>query len=194
TVDQTWGPVDFRSLQVREFGTIYEGLLESSLSLAEQDLTVDRNGAYVPAKDDDEVVAPAGRPYFHSASGERKATGSYYTPKIVVDHLIERSVEPALKAHLHRIKALMDDGKERQAADAFFDFRVADLAMGSAHFLVAAVDKIERGMRDFLTTIPVQGVRAELARLADSARRALADVSGADVEINEAQLLRRQVA
>jgi hypothetical protein len=194
TVDQTWGPVDFRSLQVREFGTIYEGLLESSLSLAEQDLTVDRNGAYVPAKDDNEVVAPAGRPYFHSASGERKATGSYYTPKIVVDHLIERSVEPALKAHLNRIEALMDEGKERQAADAFFDFRVADLAMGSAHFLVAAVDKIERGMRDFLTATEVPGVRAELARLAEKAREALGQDTDGAKAITDGQLLRRQVA
>lgn len=194
TVDQTWGPVDFRSLQVREFGTIYEGLLESSLSLAEQDLTVDRNGAYVAAKDDDEVVAPAGRPYFHSASGERKATGSYYTPKIVVDHLIERSVEPALKAHLDRIKTLMDEGKERQAADAFFDFRVADLAMGSAHFLVAAVDKIERGMRDFLTATEVPGVRSELARLAEKAREALGQDTDGAKAITDGQLLRRQVA
>lgn len=194
TVDQTWGPVDFRSLQVREFGTIYEGLLESSLSLAEQDLTVDRNGAYIPAKDDDEVVAPAGRPYFHSASGERKATGSYYTPKIVVDHLIERSVEPALKAHLNRIKALMDEGKDRQAANAFFDFRVADLAMGSAHFLVAAVDKIERGMRDFLTATEVPGVRAELARLAEKAREALGQDTNGAKAITDGQLLRRQVA
>ncbi|WP_448232616.1 Eco57I restriction-modification methylase domain-containing protein [Microbacterium lacticum] len=194
TVDQTWGPVDFRSLQVREFGTIYEGLLESSLSLAEQDLTVDRNGAYVPAQDDDEVVAPAGRPYFHSASGERKATGSYYTPKIVVDHLIERSVKPALTAHLDRIKTLMDEGKERQAADAFFDFRVADLAMGSAHFLVAAVDKIERGMRDFLTATEVPGVRAELARLAEKAREALGQDTDGAKAITDGQLLRRQVA
>lgn len=194
TVDQTWGPVDFRSLQVREFGTIYEGLLESSLSLAEQDLTVDRNGAFVPAKDDDEVVAPAGRPYFHSASGERKATGSYYTPKMVVDHLIERSVEPALKTHLDRIKALMDEGKDRQAADAFFDFRVADLAMGSAHFLVAAVDKIERGMRDFLTATEVPGVRAELARLAERAREALGQDTDGAKAITDGQLLRRQVA
>lgn len=194
TVDQIWGPVDFRSLQVREFGTIYEGLLESSLSLAEQDLTVDRNGTYVPAKDDDEVVASAGRPYFHSASGERKATGSYYTPKIVVDHLIERSVEPALKSHLDRIKVLMNEGKERQAADAFFDFRVADLAMGSAHFLVAAVDKIERGMRDFLTATEVPGVRAELARLADKAREALGNDTDGAKAITDGQLLRRQVA
>lgn len=36
TSDGVDGPVDFRSLSVREFGTIYEGLLESSLSKAEQ--------------------------------------------------------------------------------------------------------------------------------------------------------------
>ncbi len=47
--DGVLGPVDFRSLSVREFGTIYEGLLESSLSLAEYDLTVDSSGAWVPA-------------------------------------------------------------------------------------------------------------------------------------------------
>lgn len=194
TQDGAKGPVDFRSLQVREFGTIYEGLLESSLSLAEQDLTVNKNGAYVPARGSEEIFVQAGRPYFHSASGERKATGSYYTPKIVVDHIVERSVEPALKTHLGEIKSLMDEGKDRQAADAFFDFRVADLAMGSAHFLVAAVDKIERGMRDFLTVTEVPGVRAELARLAEKAREALGqDIEGAR-SVTEGQLLRRQVA
>lgn len=194
TVDGSRGPVDFRSLQVREFGTIYEGLLESSLSVAEQDLALDAKGAFVPARDGEQVDAPAGLPYFHSASGERKATGSYYTPKVVVDHLIERSVEPALRDHLERIRALMESGKERAAADAFFDFRVADLAMGSAHFLVAAVDKIERGMRDFLTVTEVPGVRAELSRLAEKARVALgADTEGARA-ITEGQLLRRQVA
>ncbi|MGH3472101.1 MAG: hypothetical protein ACRDPG_08680, partial [Nocardioidaceae bacterium] len=89
--DGVLGPVDFRSLSVREFGTIYEGLLESSLSLAEGDLTVDSSGAWVPAKTGDEVYASSGSVYFHTASGERKATGSYFTPKVVVDHLIERS-------------------------------------------------------------------------------------------------------
>lgn len=194
TEDGVPGAVDFRSLQVREFGTIYEGLLESSLSLAETDLVVDRNGVYIPAVDGDEPAVRAGEPYFHSASGERKATGSYYTPKIVVDHLIERSVEPALDAHLARVKALMDEGREREAGDLFFDFRVADLAMGSAHFLVAAVDKIERGMRDFLTATPVPSVRAELQRLAEKAREALGADAQAAEAITEAQLLRRQVA
>ena len=188
------GPVDFRSLQVREFGTIYEGLLESSLSLAENDLAVDKRGVYIPAEGDAEVVIPSGQVYFHSTSGERKATGSYYTPKIVVDHLIERSVEPALDAHLERVRELMQSGREHDAAALFFDFRVADLAMGSAHFLVAAVDKIERGMRDFLTATPVPGVRAELQRLAETARSALGADTQAAEAITEAQLLRRQVA
>ena len=188
------GPVDFRSLQVREFGTIYEGLLESSLSLAENDLALDNKGVYIPATGDIEVVVPAGQVYFHSTSGERKATGSYYTPKIVVDHLIERSVEPALDAHLERVRELMQSGREHDAAALFFDFRVADLAMGSAHFLVAAVDKIERGMRDFLTATPVPGVRAELQRLAETARAALGADTQAATAITEAQLLRRQVA
>lgn len=194
TEDGVRGAVDFRSLQVREFGTIYEGLLESSLSVADSDLAVDRSGAFVPAKEDNEVIVPSGTPYLHSASGERKATGSYFTPKILVDHLVDRSVAPVLDAHLAKVRSLVEAGKDRAAAALFWDFRVADPAMGSAHFLVAAVDKIERGMRDFLTVTAVPGVRAELARLADKAREALgADVEAAEA-ITEAQLLRRQVA
>ena len=42
--------IDFRSLSVREFGTIYEGLLESELSVAETDLAVDKKGKYYPTK------------------------------------------------------------------------------------------------------------------------------------------------
>lgn len=47
--DDLLGPVDFRSLSVREFGTLYEGLLESELSLAPTDLSVDGDGNFVPA-------------------------------------------------------------------------------------------------------------------------------------------------
>jgi hypothetical protein len=57
------GMVDFRSLSVREFGTIYEGLLESSLSVAEQDLTVDKKGAWVPAQKGEPVLAKKGQVY-----------------------------------------------------------------------------------------------------------------------------------
>ncbi len=196
TEDGVAGAVDFRSLSVREFGTIYEGLLESSLSVADQDLTVDSKGAWVPAKPGDHILAKANEVYFHSASGERKATGSYYTPSFIVDHLVERSVEPALNDHLARVKALIDAGDQAAAYRAFFDFRVADLAMGSAHFLVAAIDKIETVMRSFLLKPgnDIDGVSAELLRLEAAAREALGKDEAAYAEIERAGLLRRQIA
>ncbi len=194
TGDGVLGPVDFRSLSVREFGTIYEGLLESSLSLAEHDLTTDSKDAWVPAKPGDDIKAPAGTVYFHTASGERKATGSYFTPKVVVDHLIERSIVPALNTHLEKIAAHLNRGDVSAAAREFFDFRVADLAMGSGHFLVAAVDKIEALMRTFLTEHAVPGVTEELLRLAVVARDTLGTDDVAKREVDEVGLLRRQVA
>lgn len=188
------GAVDFRSLSVREFGTIYEGLLESSLSLAGRDLAVDASGAWVPSVEGDQVAAPAGTVYFHTASGERKATGSFFTPKIVVDHLIERSVVPALNFHLDKVRGLLEEGDAAGAARDFFDFRVADLAMGSGHFLVAAVDKVEALMRTFLTEHSVPGVTEELLRLANVAKSALGSDDVAKSEVDEVGLLRRQVA
>ncbi|MDP3950531.1 Eco57I restriction-modification methylase domain-containing protein [Microbacterium sp.] len=187
------GAVDFRSLSVREFGTIYEGLLESSLSLAPTDLKVDREGTYIPAAPGDEVVVAAGGVYFHSASGQRKSTGTYFTPHIVVEHLLDRALEPVLADHLTKVRTFLDAGDEAAAAVAFFDFRVADLAMGSAHFLTAAIDRIEAGMRGFLTEHPIPAITEELRRLELAAEKALGD-DAAVARIEPAALLRRQIA
>lgn len=102
TAEGTEGPVDFRSLGIREFGTIYEGLLESELSLAETDLTVDaKTEAYLPAQSSDTVVVRADEVYLHNRSGARKSTGSYYTPAFAVEHLLaSQAGGPAL--HLRR--------------------------------------------------------------------------------------------
>jgi len=190
------GPVDFRSLSVREFGTIYEGLLESSLSLAAVDLTVDKSEAWVPAKEGQEVLIREGEPYFHSSSGERKATGSYFTPKFIVDYLVQKAIDPTLDKHLEKIATYMAKGDQATAAREFFDFRVADLAMGSAHFLVAAVDRIEAKMRAFLSkpenTVP--GVIDEINRLKVAATEALHGDEIVIAEIEDPSLLRRQIA
>ena len=191
--DGTIGPVDFRSLSVREFGTIYEGLLESSLGLAEVDLTLDDDGTWIPAKKKDEIYAEAGQVYFHNTSGQRKGTGSYFTPSFVVEHLLERSLDPALDSHLAQVAELMKKGDHAGAADKFFDFRVADLAMGSGHFLTSAIDHIEQKMAAFLAedgqSIP--GVAAELLKLESAAKEALGEDS---VELERSSLLRRQIA
>ena len=187
------GQIDFRSLSVREFGTIYEGLLESSLGLAEVDLTLDDKGTWIPAKKKDEVYAEAGQVYFHNTSGQRKGTGSYFTPSFVVEHLLERSLDPALDAHLEKVKTLIAKQDHAGAGELFFDFRVADLAMGSGHFLTSAIDHIEQRMAAFLAedgnVIP--GVTAELLKLENAAIDAL----GPDApEPERSSLLRRQIA
>ena len=190
--DGTQGPVDFRSLGVREFGTIYEGLLESDLSISESNLTV-KEGSYLPAGPNDDVVVPEGQVYIHNKSGERKATGSYFTKQFAVEHLLDSALEPAITVHLDKIVALLGHGDEAAAADAFFDFRLADLAMGSAHFLVSAIDRIEARFTVFLTDHPVPAVTAELTRLDQAARTALGE-QAVNVEIETTALLRRQIA
>lgn len=188
------GPVDFRSLSVREFGTIYEGLLESNLSVAQADLSIDRSsGAYVPARRGTPVDVPAGQVYFHNRSGTRKATGSYFTKPFAVEHLLEHALEPALDDHLHRVQRALDVGDDAAATAAFFDFRCVDVAMGSAHFLVAAVDRIERRLSAFLALHPIPAVTAELDGLRQAALATLGDLA-AGVEIENSSLLRRHIA
>lgn len=184
-----WGPVDFRSLGVREFGTIYEGLLESELSVAETDLAVDSDSMYREAKATEEPLVRKGRVYLHNKSGARRESGSYFTKSFAVEHLLDHALEPALSDHLSRLDALSNEDSAQQ----FFDFRVADIAMGSAHFLVAAVDRIERGLTGYLSRRPLAGVRSELAKLRASAEEALGSLAE-QVEIEDTQLLRRLIA
>ena len=185
-------PVDFRSLSVREFGTIYEGLLESELSVAEQDLALDNKGSYVPLKGKALREVAKGEIYLHDRSGARKSSGSYFTKSFAVEHLLDRALVPALDDHLARISA-MDEG---DAAEAFFDFRVADIAMGSGHFLVAAVDRIEKSFRDYLArpgSKGAAGIRAELQKLKEAARANLGDMAE-QMTFEDSQLLRRLIA
>ena len=111
------GPVDFRALSVREFGTIYEGLLESQLSLAEENLALNRKGVYVPvgsAGRGAETAIFAGEVYLHGKSGARKETGSYFTKPFVVEHLLDKALTPALDGHCFN---LVDTGFHPSSTD-----------------------------------------------------------------------------
>ena len=111
----------------------------------------------------------------------------------MVDHLIERSVKPALDEHLSKVEKALDDGDEPKAAQLFFDFRICDLAMGSGHFLVSVIDHIEAAMSAFLQANPIVNITEELIFLERAAREALGELS-ADTEIEQSSLLRRQIA
>ncbi len=190
TPDGVTGPVDFRSLSVREFGTIYEGLLESELALADRDLVIDGSQkTYAPAKEGQECDIVCGEVYIHNRSGARKSSGSYYTKSFAVEHLLDGALEPALDDHF----SWLDQKDDTGVAESFFQFRVADIAMGSGHFLIAAIDRIERRMADWLAGRSIPGVRRELAQLRESASKQLCDIAEG-FEIDDSQLLRRLIA
>lgn len=186
------GPVDFRSLGVREFGTVYEGLLESELSIAETDLALEKvkgEDVYVPVESGKLTEVSKGQIYLHNKSGARRSTGSYYTKQFAVAHLLDGALEHALTDHFVRLDALTDV----EASESFFDFRVADIAMGSGHFLIEAVDRIEKRMAEYLSNRTLNIVRKELNNLRTIAMTNLGD-SSEHIQIEDGPLLRRLIA
>jgi hypothetical protein len=143
----------------------------------------------VPHRGRQIVEVPKGTIYIHDRSGSRKSSGSYFTKSFAVEHLLDRALEPALDDHMRRLDGL----DEADATEALFDFRIADIAMGSGHFLVAAIDRIERRIADYLSRRPLPGVQRELSFLREAAEKELG-AEATHVPIEDAQLLRRLIA
>ena len=142
--------VDYSSLDVRHLGSIYEGLLEYQLNVADEPLALD-DGEYVPADEGDTVVVEAGDIYLTTGGGERKATGSYYTPEYVVEYIVDNTLGPLvddIRNDLAGQDAYDDGGFAAEFADRVFEVKVLDPAMGSGHFLTSAVDYLAREIID----------------------------------------------
>ena len=103
--------------------------------------------------------------------------------------MLDGALEPALDEHLARMTSLSDADR----TDQFFDFRIADIAMGSGHFLVAAVDRIERRFALWLEENPTPSITRELQYLRQAAKNALGELADT-VIIEDGQLLRRMIA
>jgi hypothetical protein len=179
------GGVDYGDLEIAHLGRIYEGLLSLRLSIADQPLVYDsRSDRFVPATKDQEPEVPAGELFYQTMSGGRKAAGVYYTPQILVRHLVDRAVMPALEQHLVRVGRLAER-HPAEAARVLLDFRVLDPAMGSAHFLTDALDRIAERIGTFLAERPLKPVIKLLDALRAEARW--------EGKIEDGDLLRRLV-
>jgi hypothetical protein len=140
--------IDYSTLEIRNLGSIYEGLLEYKLKIAETDLVVN-DGEWVTLDeynvnkkrkkefaDFDEIDrVNTGHFYLSTDKGKRKATGSYYTPDYIVNYIVKKTIEPV-------VERKWGDAKEKNERfiDATLSIKVLDPAMGSGHFLVGAVD------------------------------------------------------
>jgi hypothetical protein len=162
--------VDYGDLEIAHLGLIYEGLLSLRLSLADADLVFDaRADRWMPTREGQEPEVREGELFYQTQSGGRKAAGVYYTPQVIVRHLVDNAVLPALDEHLQRV-AEVADRNVLDAAAMLFDFRVLDPAMGSAHFLADALDRIAERIGTFLADRPLAPVSSMLDELRAEAK------------------------
>jgi hypothetical protein len=194
-VEEDAGRIDYSDLEIRHLGDIYEGLLQFEADRAAEDLAYDaRSDSYVPAEDGAEVSVPAGAVYLRGRSGGRKASGSYYTPQIVVRHLVDEALGPVHDDHLGEVAKLLDHGDEEGASRLLFSFRVCDPAMGSGHFLVDALDVLTDRIAAFLSERPIKPVRSTLNQLREVVQTQARDLpAGVLAEIRDVELLKRVV-
>lgn len=182
-------PIDYRDLSVRHLGSLYEGLLEYNLFVVEDEPHVVRvskkKTKYVPYSQAgkvraSEMVLPVGDVYFSETAGERKATGSYYTPEDIVDYIVRNTVgtkltqlkaefyetreiehqladlaDTPLDIPAHRqIQESLDDQFLRFVREKALDLKILDPAMGSGHFLVNATHAMANFIVELLNETP----------------------------------------
>ena len=146
--------VNYAALNVEEFGSVYEGLLE-----------------YKP-----KFTWESTHLHFGLFRGEeRSATGSHYTPDDLVQPLIRHSLD-------HLIAECL---KAKNPESALLDLRVADVACGSGHILLAGARRIGTELAVVRTGEEQPSPAAYRAALRDAIRNCIygVDVNPLAVEL-----------
>jgi len=166
--------VDYNTLSERHLGSIYEGLLEFKPRIAPSDLVTTKDKGSIKYAPSDKypgkkVAYKKDELYLANDKGERKASGSYYTPEYIVKYIVENTLDPLVKEAQEKVKALKPevdktianweklkeqkqgleptDKYDRKIAEErerllepYLSLKVLDPAMGSGHFLARATD------------------------------------------------------
>jgi type I restriction-modification system DNA methylase subunit len=207
--------IDYGELEVRHLGSIYEGLLEFHLKIADEDKAVVKEKGREVYKAISEVKNPkevvkTGELYLENDRHERRETGSFYTPDYIVKYIVQKAVGPILEEKLASVKKLFSEVyslrakaqrstsssakkfltqelnvKKEQAIKELFSLKILDPAMGSGHFLVAAVDFLSDYIIKFLTEHPDNPILEEIERLRSTI---LDELKEKDIEIDTQRL------
>ncbi|WP_353513390.1 hypothetical protein [Thermus sp. LT1-2-5] len=117
--------IDYAALDVEELGSVYESLLEH---------------APVLRREEEGLVLAFG------AGTERKRSGSYYTPAVLVELVLKEALDPVVEG---RLKKAGDDPKAQE--QAILSLKVIDPASGSGHFLLGAARRLARRLAQVRT-------------------------------------------
>jgi len=194
-------PIDYSFLGVRQLGSIYEGLLEYRVVIEDGN---------------------TGKVHLENDKGERKATGSYYTPDYIVKYIVSHTLKPILEERKQKFADLMTqisqlhekmaDGRlgiqsrnglqknlqrlERKAQNTLLDIKICDPAMGSGHFLVEAVDYFTDELIIILNEYPQHNPVLEMLEQTREGILANLQQQGITIDVNkleDTQLLQRVV-
>ena len=165
--------LDYAGLQIGHLGAIYEALLTLRLTRAPEDLAYDpKQDVFRPVRAGEQPEVARTQLYYQAETGGRKAGGVFYTRHEFVDHLLNHSLLPALDDHLEEVKRVADRDPNG-ATRRLFDFSVVDPAMGSAHFLTAALDMIADRIELFLAEVGgLPGIAHQLSELTQDSGQA----------------------
>ncbi len=121
--NKQWTRVNYADLDVEEFGSVYEGLLE-----------------YEPVVSLEHNLASFS---FVEGTG-RSSSGSHYTPEELVKPLIKHSLDYIIENKLKQGKAKGGDQWQQMESqcEALLTITVCDVACGSGHILLSAARRI----------------------------------------------------
>lgn len=113
--------VNYGGLDVEEFGSVYEGLLELKLK-------------FEPVPGSDRWACDYDR------STERGTSGSHYTPEELVQPLIKHSLEYLIE---DRIKPYKEEKATKEnTVQSLLSLKICDVACGSGHILLSAARRL----------------------------------------------------
>jgi len=149
--------VNYAAIEIRHIGSIYEKLLE-----------------FHPVKQGNDIEI-----FTHGE--KREAEGTYYTPKYIVDNIIENALGPLIDNIIKNTK------NPRDQTEKILQIKILDPAMGSGHFLVAAAEYLGKRLVEIDKDNSEQNL---IERKRDAVRRCLygVDVNALAVELAKVSL------
>ena len=112
--ENNWSYINYASIEIRHIGTIYEKLLE-----------------FHPEKVGKEIQ-------IFTHEGKKEAEGTYYTPKFIVDNIVENALGQIVDKIVSKIKS------PPEQIEKILQLKILDPAMGSGHFLVGAANYLAK--------------------------------------------------
>ncbi|MEX0716288.1 MAG: N-6 DNA methylase [Planctomycetaceae bacterium] len=152
--------VDYRDLAIQHLGSIYEALLELVPRIATtrmvvvakrtrertEERTIPESHPVPDGYERTDINYEVGQVFLQTSKGERRASGSYYTPDHIVNHIVEKTLGPICRRVSDTLRAEIDQQTsdseiarlQTEFDDRLLRLRVVDPAMGSGHFLLRA--------------------------------------------------------